>query len=225
MSIVLGTTAEGTTARDVVTGAMWDLGIISLGEQADGEELAYGLTQLDLMLKALAAEGLNPWTEEEGEVSFAAGEYEATMTPRPAEVSEARLVMSGTYQRSLYRWGSGEYNSIPSKTQRGTPIRYDLRQTATEARLRVWPVPNVPTTVAFTYTRAIENVDAGTVLDVPEMWNDAIRKMLKARLTAFMPEGLPQYVYVEAEVAKQRLLDYGRPESYVLGPMAGGWYA
>jgi hypothetical protein len=224
MSIVLGTTAQGQTARDVVTGAMRDLGIISLGEQADGEELSYGIAQLDLMLKALAAEGLNPWTEEDGEVTFAAGEYEATVTPRPAEVSEARLVMSTTYQRALYRWGSGEYNSIPSKTQRGAPIRYDLRQTATEARLRVWPVPNVPTTIAYTYVRVIEPVSAGTVLDVPEMWNDAIRKMLKARLTAFMPEGLPQYVLVEAEIAKQRLLDFGRPESYVLGAW-GGWCA
>lgn len=217
MSLVVGTTGTGETARDVVMGAMRDLGVIGLADEPEAEELRYGLNQLDLMLRALAAEGLVPWTSEDGQATFEAGEAEAVLTPRPAAVSEARFLSTG-YQRSLFRWEAGEFAMIPNKVQRGTPVRFEIRENPTEVRMRLWPVPNAPTTIAYSYTREIEPVSASSVIDVPAMWGDALRKMLKARLTPFMPEGLPQYVLVEAEIAKQRLLDFERPESYQLGP-------
>lgn len=219
MSETFGSNGSGPTARDVVAGAMRDMGLIGLADAPEPEELQYGIDQLDLMLKSLAAEGLVPWADEESQVTFAAGENEAVLTPRPVEVSEASLVMSATYQRKLYRWGAGEYGNIPNKTQRGDPVRFDLRFTPMDVRMRLWPVPNKGVTIAYTYVREIEKVAANTSLDVPVIWGDAIRKMLKARLLAFKPDGVPQYVMMEAEIAKQKLLDFGRPESYVLGPM------
>lgn len=219
MTIIVDTPVNGITARDIVTGAMRDLGIIGLTESADDEELRYGLEHLDLLLKALAAEGARPWMDDEAVVSFSAGQVEAELVPRPVEVADASVVMSPVYQRKLWRWNAGEYADIPNKAQRGTPVRYDLRFSPQTIYMRLWPVPNVATDVVYTYTREIADVAANSEVDIPQMWGLALRSMLMARLTAFMPQGMPDWVIMQAEIAKQRVLDFDRPESYQMGPL------
>ena len=94
------------TARDVVTGAMRDLGIIPLSENPDAAELDYGVDQLNLMLKGLAAEGLTPWTDSEATAVVLAGTNTVTLDPRPVEVSDARVVDS--FERYMQRWTGGK---------------------------------------------------------------------------------------------------------------------
>lgn len=202
------------TARDVVTGAMRDLGIIQLTETPAAEELDYGVEQLNLMFKSLAAEGITPWTDVEATAEFGIGVSTVTLAPRPADVTEAGLVVSASYERPLTRWSAGEYSDIPNKAQRGTPLAYSILRTPTAVQMRLWPVPSASSTIGYTYTRVIEDVDANMVLDVPQMWGEAIREMLKARLTAFGP--VPDTVLMRAEMLKRQLLDYDRPESYFI---------
>lgn len=204
------------TARDVVVGAMQDLGVIALGETPDADELQYGIDHLDMILKELAAEGASPWSDMDGSVVFGVGIREVMLVPRPAQVSDASIVYP-TFQRQLFQWSSGEYEAIPNKAQPGVPVRYDLRLKPDGVYMRVWPVPDVATTVDYSYTRVLEDVEATTPLDLPQMWSGAIRKMLKARLTVFQPDGMPAQVLAEAEIAKNQLLDYARPEQYILG--------
>ena len=207
--------AFSQTARDVVTGAMRDLGIIPLDEAPEAAELDYGIEQLDLLLKGLAAEGIMPWSDEETTVVFSAV-GEAVLDPRPVDVIEARLVVGATYQRPLTRWGAGEYDELPNKTQTGEPLAYEIIETPTQVSMRVWPVPTTATTIAYSYHRVIEDVDADTALDIPQVWGEAVREMLKARLTAFGP--VPQTVLMRAEMLKRQLLDFSRPESYFIEP-------
>lgn len=204
------------TARDVVTGAMRDLGVVPLGDDPEAEELDYALDQLNLMLKSLAVEGITPWTDVETTVVISAGTSTVTLTPRPADVTEASVVVSASYERPMTRWSAGEYSDVPNKVQSGSPLAYEVRRTPTAVTMRVWPVPATDTTVGYTYTRVIEDVAASTVLDVPQMWGEAIREMLKARLTAFGP--VPESVVMRAEMLKRQLLDYDRPESYFIEP-------
>jgi len=201
------------TARDVVAGAMRDLGIIGLAETPEAEELSYGLDQLDMLLKELAAEGLASWTIEESTVSFAAGEREVVLTPRPVEVLDASYVMP-TYERAMKRWNDGEYSALPNKAQQGYPVGYQIRFTATEVLMRLWPVPNAATTISYSYTRVLQDVAASSPIDVPQMWIGAVRQMLAARLSTFGP--ISPDVYGKAELAKTRLLDFNRPEAYTL---------
>lgn len=203
------------TARDVVTGAMRDLGIIRLGAAPKAAELAYGIEQLDLMLKALAIEGLSPWTDEETSVTFLAEQSEVTLTPRPAEVSEARVIYAGGYSRVLRRLSSGEYDRYPNRAQSGIPVAFEIRQTTTAVKMRVWPVPTASTEISYSYSRFVEDVSENTPLDLPQVWGMAIREMLKARLTAFGP--VDPAVEMRAEMMKLRLLDFARPESYQVG--------
>lgn len=210
------------TGRDVVTGAMRDLGVLGLDENATDAELDYGLNQLNLLLKGLAAEGVNAWTDEEAVVDFAAGEGVAVLDPRPVDVLEARVQISGTYDRPLTEWTSGEWDMLPNKSQRGTPLVYQVLRSVSDVRLRVWPVPTADTAIAYSYARVVEDATANAALDVPQMWGDAIQAMLAARLTAFMPGGIPQTFLMRAEMLKRQLLDFDRPDSYFIEPYDHG---
>jgi len=206
------------TGREMVTGAMHELGILSLDDVPDAAELDYGIEQLNLILKGLAAEGVTPWTDVEATVAFATSASTVTLDPRPLGVLEARLEVSSTYQRPLTRWSNGEYDEIPNKAQTGQPLTYEVLQTATAMQMRVWPVPDKAYTVAYSYQRVIEDIDENTNLDVPQVWHEAVRALLKTKMTPFMPQGVPQHVLVEAEMRKRKLLDYDRPESYMIEP-------
>ena len=200
------------TAREVVAGALRDMGIVALGRDPKAHELAYGVEQLNLLMKELAADGIAPWSASPGVALFAAGVAEVTLSPRPVEVSEAR-VLTG-YFRLLRRLGAGEYEAYPNQTQPGTPVAYDIRHTPAGVAMRVWPVPNVAMDVHYSYTRALEDADPSQPLDLPQIWGSAIREMLKARLTAF--GAVDPMVEARAEMMKRRLIDFGRPESYTL---------
>lgn len=203
------------TARDVVAGAMRDNGIIGLGEVPDADELDYGIDQLNMMLKELAADGLTPWTLVEATATFPAGTKEVALSPRPVDVSDASFVLPQGYSRVLKRWNDGEYSSLPNKNQSGYPVGYEIRYTTTGVTMRLWPVPNATATIEYTYTRVLEDVQASDPLDIPQMWIGALRNMLSARLSAFGPIG--QDVYAKAEIARTKLLDFNRPEQYVMG--------
>lgn len=202
------------TARDVVIGAMRDLGIIAPDDVPTAAEFAYGIEHIDLMLKDLAQEGVFPWTDMEGTVTIPANTNTVALTPNPVEVSSAEVTMPGTYgyTRPLFRWSDGDYSTLPVKNQRGLPIKFDTIQTPTGMSLRVWPVPTVDTVVSYTYSRMIEDVQEGEVLDVPQEWGMAMRAMLKQHLTAYGP--VPPEVVMKAEMARQRLIDASRPDSY-----------
>lgn len=204
------------TARDVVTDALRSLGVVGLSEEPDADELAYGVKQLDLMLKGLAVEGVSPWTEVEATATFGAGVSTVVLSPRPADVIDASIVVSASYERPLTLWTAGEFSDMPNKVQSGTPLAYIITQTPTATSMRVWPVPTTSTSIRYSYTRVIEDVDANTALDLPQMWSDAITEMLKARLTAFGP--VPDTVIMRAEMLKRQLLDYDRPASYFIEP-------
>lgn len=201
------------TARDVVLLAYQDRSIAEPDDVQAGE-LSYGITKLNLILKALEAEGVLPWTSAETTAVVPSGSSLVTLDPRPAGVLEARLQVTPTYQRPLTRWSNGEYDEIPNKAQSGEPLAYEVIQTPADMQVRVWPVPTADTTLVYSYQRVIEDVEPGTVLDVPQRWLLAVGKMLQAELKGFGP--IPIDVMADAERAKMELLDYDRPESYMI---------
>lgn len=209
------------TARDVVTGAMRDLGVLALGRDPKAAEMTYGIEQLNLLLDELAAEGASPWAEEDGSVTLTANDGEVVLEPRPVAVSNARLLMAPNgHVRPLHRLNAGEFDAYPNPQQRGLPVTYEVREMAEGVSMRVWPVPSVATTIYYSYTRSLQEVEETTPLDLPQVWGSAIREMLKARLTAFGP--VDPNVERRAEFMKRKLLDYARPESYQIGPAYWG---
>jgi hypothetical protein len=227
------------TARDVVTGALRDLGVVAVGRDPKAAEMTYGIDQLNLLLAELAAEGASPWAQEDGvaefwidgtilmpapdgglnpvEVAVQVPVGEVVLDPRPRAVSNARLSLASSHMRPLHRLSAGEFDLYPNPQQRGVPVAYEVREKAEGVSLRVWPFPDKPLMIYYSYTRALEDVEETTPLDLPQVWGSAIREMLKARLTAFGP--VDPAIEARAEFMKRKLLDHARPESYHIN----GW--
>lgn len=202
------------TARDVVIGAMRDLAIIAPDDVPTAAEFEYGIEHINLMLKDLAQEGVFPWANLTGTATILANTNTVTLSPDPVEVSFAEIDMPGSYgyTRQLFRWSEGDYEALPTKRQKGLPIKFDTVRTVGGTALRVWPTPTTDTVVTYNYSRMIEDVVEGQVLDVPQEWGMAIRAMLKEHLTAYGP--IPPEVVMKAQMARQKIIDAARPESY-----------
>lgn len=202
------------TALDLVTDAMHERRCLALARTPTAAEGEYGLKALNLMLKTLAADGVGSWAEAETTATITANVAEVVLSPRPADVIDASLVVSATNNRPLYRWTSEEYNSLPNVATSGEPTIFTLRETVSATYMRVWPVPTANRTIAYRYTRVLDDVVQDAALDAPQSWLESIKFMLAMKLTAFAQNNpdLPGLaIYHE-----RKLYDAARPRSYNL---------
>jgi hypothetical protein len=210
------------TARDMVTQAMREIGVIASGEQPTADEIADGILRLNSMLKAWAAKGLNLWRDTQATIDFAAGVSSAIL-PGALSVGSARLVQNGS-ERILALWETDQFAVLPNKAQRGTPIVYLLRQDVTGIAIQLWPVPEEAVTVAYSYGRVTTDViQPSDPVDVPQMFQEAVWKNLAVKLVPMFGKARadPQTVQVvaaDAAALERDMLDWDRPSSYQLGP-------
>lgn len=224
-----GTIASALTAADYVRLAMEELGVLSSGEVPTAEEGATGMERLNWLLKSLQADGANLWRDTETTVTFPANTATMTLTPRPIDVIEARVIMSSTYQLQLTRWELGEYRQIPNKAAPGRPTCYVLDKARDDVTMTVWPVPTTDTDVIYSYARVIEDVtDLTQTLDVPQQWAETVWMNLAARLANTFGATRADPASVErvtqyAGILAQKLLDQDRPASVYMGPVGQFW--
>lgn len=219
-----GTTVYTMTAREMVTNAMVELGVINSGETPTADELADGLTRLNSMLKSLQANGCGLWRETGGTLVIPAAAGSGTLPVDIREVHGARFVFSTTFERTLAQWERAQYNSLPNKTSPGNPnIFYCARQRA-QITMYVWPVPTADATIKLDYERIVETVtDASEDVDVPMVWYETIWKMLAARMVnmfgvARLDPATAQRITAEAAGLETMLLDDDRPAFVMMGP-------
>lgn len=211
------TIAFSMTGRELVTKAMQDRQVLALGETPAGEELQYGLDTLNLFLKSLCARGASPWSEVEGVATAVAGSADIALSPRPLGVEEARLSLSASYQRPMTFMERGEYLTLPNKAQPGEPLIYSLKFTVSDVEMTVWPVPTVNRQILYTYSRVIEDATADNPVDLPQMWTEAVQKILTVKMTAFADPPNIQQLMADAAALEAQLLDFDRPASYTIG--------
>lgn len=210
------------TARDMVTQAMREIGVIASGEQPTADEMADGILRLNSMLKAWSAKGLNLWRNTRATIDFAPGVSSAIL-PGALSVGSARLVQNGS-ERILAMWEADQFSVLPNKDQRGAPIVYLLRQDVTGIAIQLWPIPDEAVTVAYDYGRITADVvQPADPVDVPQMFQEAVWKNLAVKLASMFGKvrADPQTVQVvaaDAAALERDMLDWDRPASYQLGP-------
>lgn len=208
------------TAQEVATRAARDLGVIGSGRSLRAAELVDALQVLNAMLKSWGADGITLWTDIDGTATITAADPDVVLSPRPLFVTEARLAISATNERTLAQWEQEEYARLPNKAAVGSPSIFSLRHTPTDVTMRVWPVPSSDMTVKYGYARVINDINAATdTLDVPQAWLEGVCTMLAARLIPMF--GLARIDAATAGEIKERarafevkLQDFGRPGSY-----------
>jgi hypothetical protein len=204
------------TAGELVTRAMQARRCLALGRTPTAAEMTYGLERLNQMLKALAAIGAIPWAAEEATATVTAGDPDVALDPIPAEVVSVGLVVSATYERPLFRWEIGQYDSLINKSQAGEPSVYIVRETDAGIGLRVYPVPTTNKTLNYRYVRIPEDVAQASPLDLPQRYIGPIENALAGRLTVFANAN-PDLPALAAQ-SETWLLDQARPDSYFFEP-------
>lgn len=219
-----GVTAYTMTARDMVANAMIELGAINSGESPTADEMTDGITRLNSMLKTLQAKGCGLWLETGGTLTITANASSGTLPAGLRDVFGARVAVSGTFERTMAKWGRQEYLSLPNKAASGNPVAFYIDRQRDTLVFNVWPVPTADASIKLDYERIVETVtDASQDVDVPEVWFETIWKMLAARLVNMFGVGrldpaTAQRITAEASVLEQILLDDDRPDSVQMGP-------
>ncbi len=209
------TTVFTSTARDIVTDALDENGILPIGEVPTAEELAKCLRRLNAMLKSWQMQGAL-WKQETISVAGTAATALIALPAYVRGVNGARLVESATNERQMSRWERDEYMSLPNKAAAGTPTIYYEDRGA--CAIYVWPVPTAGFTLSVDIDRAMDTItDAAETVDVPEELTETLYANLAVRVCAIFQKEPSGELVARAQYLERQMLDNWRPASYQLG--------
>ena len=196
------------THRQIATAALRKAGIVGWGEEAEAEDAAQALDELDVMLKGWQNKGYNLFTKASGTLILTtAASY--TLSPvRPLRILSARL--KRVTELPMTRMTREGYDNLPDKTATGTPTQFYYDRQREDARLYIWPVLSVVNgeTIEYTYEREVEDATSlNGVLDMPAEYYEAVIYNLAARLQESIPlvNGNPRVVPRAQELLREAL--------------------
>jgi len=207
-------------AGDTVKFALKLIGALNSHDTTvNAEDMADGLTMLNLMLKEWQTTGPNLWRAERGSVTLVSDTATYTLDPRPVKVYSVRYRDANSRDLPMEEMTGDEYDEQPLKSSNGTPTAYWLDKGTTSTTITTWPVLNTATTetLQVTYQRVVEDVTASTDdIDVPQEALPVVTYNLAARLADMDGDSDPsvQRVIARAEAMKRQYDSFDR-EQYV----------
>lgn len=178
------------TAAQVVNEAMSLLGVKTPVNALSSEDMAEGLSTLNLMLKTFAVR-LHRWLMTEGTIAPLLATASYALAIKAHKVISIRRRVSNL-DTPLIALSREEYYALPSKAATGTPNSYYYDPQLATGTVYLSPTPDAGFvangTLRMTYTRVIEDVDAAANnLDIPVEWLEACIYNLADRLAAKYP--------------------------------------
>lgn len=224
---VATTTDFNDTARTIITDALIDIGVLEPGEDAEHEQVQYGLRKINRTVKAWMGDGYHLWRRTEGAITLVADKQSYTMggtgspdfAVRPLRIESMRFVQSdGTEAPRMIPMAREDYLALPRKDASGTSTSYYYDPQRDLGALYLWPVLSAISTpaeqVKFTYLRPFFDFDTlDNAPDIPQEWNDAIIRTLGADLARTYYPGNLQFqaaARADAEAALKRAKDFDR---------------
>lgn len=209
-----GVVAWSMTARDIITNALRDEGIISIHEAPSAPEAEICLVRLNAILKAWI--GLH--LENEATVTIPADAASGTIGEDVDAILNARFVDASGYERVMARFERDEYMSIPNKAANGTPTVFYVGTQRDQLTMYVWPVPSVESTVLINYLRIPETItDLSQTVDFPQKYQEALYSALAVRCAGIFSKVPGQELVARAERLRIDMEDAERPASYFMG--------
>lgn len=227
-----GSTDFSVDRDDLIEGALRICGVLDPESgSATATQLTVGAEALNILVKALEADGMPLWAIKKKTITLTASQANYTVSSlsigRPLKIVAAyRTDSSGTDpidtpMRVITR---DEYISRSSKSTEGVPLEiwYDPQLTNALATVYVYPTPS--STVATDYTVSIyyqapfEDFDASTdTPDFPQEWYKCIKWMLANELAYEygVPGPILDRISMKAELEHNKVLDMGMEEGSV----------
>ncbi len=207
------------TRNEIVSDAYSHIGHLDEGEILSGEREAYGVRQLNKMMKAWVAKGQHVFTTQEGLLPLVASTSSYTIGPtgtyvinRPNRILSARWRDSSSNDTPIWKVSREEYFSLPNKSNEGKPTQFYYDRQLTNGVMFVWPTPDSSLDkIAFTYEDTIQDFDSNANdTPFPSEWSDALTWNLAMRLCGRenVDLGTFQMVKLMADELLKDVLDY-----------------
>lgn len=212
-----GTTVFSSTARDLITDALDENGILPLGDEPTATELDKCIRRLNAMLKSWQMQGVL-WKQETIEQTITAATATIDLPAYVRGVNGVRYVNSATNERPMSRFERDEYMVLPNKAAAGVSTIYYVERGTSGLTLYVWPVPAADNAIKVDIDRAMDTVtNAGQTVDFPEELTETVYANLALRCCAvFQKEPMAELVS-RATMLERLMLDNYRPASYFMG--------
>lgn len=175
-----GSTDYIETRDQIIADALSLLGVLSAGGMATTNDITFCSNQLNKMVKAWQAKGVNLWKETEGTITVVADQSSYTLNSsnypsigRPLNIENCRYKYSSGLERKMKKMGRSEFMSLPNKTtSQGPATCFYYSPQLSSGTLYVWPVPQDTTdSLVISYIQTIEDFDAsGNTPDFPQEW-------------------------------------------------------
>lgn len=205
-----------TSATNIITDALSEIGALAAGETIDSNDQALALRELNRMVKHWQVSGHNLWTRTRGEITlidngtnadkgtdsdpytltYDAGAGEDFNDFRPLRIENMRYLDNNGYERPMEEISRDEYDRLPEKDSANTPTLFHYDPQVGTGKLYIWPILSSSLTgthkLVFTCQRPIEDFDAvANEPDFPQEWYETLVYGLAARLA---PKFFPQDV-------------------------------
>jgi hypothetical protein len=225
-----GSTNFSTNRDSLIAGALRLCGAIAQGETPSATLVNESAEALNMLVKALQADGMPLWALKQYSVpltaataSYRIGVSQTINTPKPLKIIQAFLrETSSGLDIPMTQLTRIDYNFLGNKTTAGTPIQYYYDVQNSYGDLYLFPVPTTSVasdyTVQIVYQRPFEDFDTSTdEPDFPQEWYDALKHLLADRLA---PEhGLAlaerQDLARRAKTLKDEALGFGTEEGSI----------
>lgn len=182
-----GSVDYALTARQIITDALEDVGVIAIGDTPSAEDAEKARVKMNQMLKTWGTQE-KLWVRTEGSVTLLASTASYASSP----VSLARKVTAVRRRTSsvdtpLSEMSRQEWLDFPSKTAAGMPYKWYFDPQRATRTLYLAGVPDATiaasTTLRVDYLRVIEDIDnLDDDIDAPQEWLEACSASLAARL-------------------------------------------
>ena len=197
------------TVRDIITDALLDLEVGSIGLDADATLAAHAVRVLNRLMKSWQLNDDAPAFMKASQSLALTTAASYTLNPeRPVRILSARFKRGGQ-EIPMIRLTRDEYDNLPVKTTTGTPTQFYYDRQKEDALFYVWPVLASASgeTVEITYEREFEDVDINDTIDLPGEWWDVAVLQLASRLVhAYGSEAAKQSIPMRAEMAMNKAL-------------------
>jgi len=213
-----------TMNRDaLITRALRKIGAVPAGVAPTADEITDASLELNLILKAWQADGMQLWTVTQASVTPVQGQEVYTMgtggdinVARPEDILEVyRRLTADTLDVPLRRKARADFFRLPNKAQEGTPTHYYFDPQLALDNLYIWNTADATFAADYTlevlYQRPFDDMDAtADTLSFPQSWELAVTLALTHNLS--MEYGKPaseqQRWEKQAEKEKNRQLDW-----------------
>lgn len=148
-----GVTSLTLNAQQVITFALRKLGVVPIGQEADYNEVAACLLELNMMIKGWETTGPNLWRNTDGAIDLVANTPNYSLTAdNPLRIVEARYRYPDGHDLPLIRMSRIQYKNLPIKNSPGSPTQYYFDPQETSQIFYIWPVIQTVTTDQMVYT-------------------------------------------------------------------------